>query len=559
MNSKVTLPRVRGSTGEISESLQESANTLAAAFADVYSSEPDGPVPEVMVPGVEMGLNEVALDEELVLGCLLGLRASSSPGLDGLTPFTLRKCAPAIALPLTLIFRKSLSTSVLPNDWLRASVTPIYKKGDKLSPENYRPISLTSTVSKVLEKIICEQLVQFALANNIIPPQQHGFVPGRSTMTNLLTCMNDWTKCLDRNIPVDILYLDFSKAFDRVPHRRLLKKLHHLGVRGSLLSWIRAFLTNRTFRVRVGSFHSSVEILSSSGVPQGSVLGPILFLLYTSDLPRVLKSSCAMFADDLKLYNTALKSGVLQDDLKALSEWCREWLLPLNIGKCNIMHLGRNNPRSAYEIDGHHITPVDHYSDLGVIIEPNLTWSRHVASITARARQLTYMIQRSFRGCSLSTCKLLYCSYVRPLMEYAGPVWCPSLVGDQHLLESVQRWNTRLPFGLIRPDYPTRLKMMDLQSFKDRRNRGDLIVTYRALHGFFGVELDHLYRRCTTQLRGHDYKLGKENFRTSQRQSFLSNRVFDSWNRLPQSVVSASTVNAFKNRLDRFMCIRDQN
>lgn len=557
MNSKVSAPLVRNSAGDKSKDARESADSLAEVFASVYCSEPDGPLPSVCVPGPTAELGIVSVDEELVLRHLLCLKESSSPGPDGISPFTLRKCAPAIALPLSLIFRKSLATSALPREWLRASVTPIFKGGDKLSPNNYRPISLTSSISKVLEKVVCEQLLHFALTHHIVPREQHGFVPGRSTMTNLLYCLNDWTRSLDQGIPVDVLYLDFSKAFDRVPHRRLLSKLQHLGIGDALLSWIKAFLSNRTFRVRVADVHSSEDVLMTSGVPQGSVLGPILFVIYTSDLPRLLRSPCALFADDTKIYNLSSNIETLQDDLQAVENWCREWLLPLNTSKCQVLHLGRNNPKLTYVIDGQCLTPVDHHNDLGIVVSHDLSWSQHVASIVAKSKQMTHMIQRSFRGCSLETSRMLYCSYVRPLMEYAGPVWCPSLRSDQLLLESVQRWNTRIPFGRIRPDYHDRLRLMNLQTFEDRRNRGDLIVTYRALNGFFGVNLDHLYMRSSTQLRGHAFKLAKENFRTTQRQTFLPNRVFEVWNRLPHSVVGALTVNSFKNRLDQFT--RDQS
>ncbi|XP_044766292.1 uncharacterized protein LOC123322410 [Coccinella septempunctata] len=261
----------------------------------------------------------------------------------------------------------------LPSDWLFATVTPIYKKGDKLSPDNYRPISLLSAVAKVMERIISEKLLEFSLSNGLISDEQHGFVPGRSTTTNLLSCISDWTKAMDSGQPTDVIYLDFSKAFDRVPHNRLLANLEHIGVRGELLVWIKAFLTGRSYRVRVGSSFSSSAWPVLSGVPQGSVLGPLLFLLCASDLPFRFKSTLSQFADDIKLYNNPIVNHAdLQTDLNILNKWCEEWLLPLNTSKCFVLHIGKNNPRLGYTINAEYLTPVSQIEDLGVTISEDL-------------------------------------------------------------------------------------------------------------------------------------------------------------------------------------------
>ena len=439
----------------------------------------------------------------------------------------------------------------MPQAWLDASITPVFKKGDKFLAENYRPISIVSIVSKTAERIITENMLPFLLANGVVPEQPHGFVPGRSVLTNLLPCLDIWTRSLDKKVPVDVLYFDFAKAFDRVPHRRLIQKLDHFGIRGGLLAWISSFLSNRTFSVKVGDSHSSKRPVLS-GVPQGTVLGPILFLVFIADLARLLKSNFALYADDLKIFgNPTINFNLLYEDLAVISKWSSDWLLPLNTNKCAVLHLGPRNPRLQYAIDGVPITPVDAQNDLGVIISTNLSWSEHILSVTRRANRLLYMIKKTFPGCSLQTYVRLYSTYVRPILEHGGPAWSPVLVRDSALLESVQRRATRLAYDVHRPSYEGRLVLSGLNYFSDRRLRGDLIVTYRALHGLFGVNLDHLFHLNTGQLRGNTLKLRKEQVATTVRQVYLSNRVFEAWNSLPENVVSAPSISTFKSRLDR--------
>lgn len=554
LNSKVGAPIVRRLDGNMCGSPVESADVLADVFSSAFTSEPPGPIPTCQTERSIPGMSHVWIDEETVEKYLLELKVDTSPGRDGITSRLLKYCAKAMAVPLSTIFSKSFRDSCLPCDWLSATVTPIFKKGDKLSPLNYRPISLVSSVAKVLERIICDQLIKFAMEHSIIPREQHGFIPGRSTLTNLLTGLSAWTESYDRGIPVDVLYLDFSKAFDRVPHRRLISKLDHLGVRGNLLSWISAFLSNRTFRVKVGDALSSSNRTVGSGVPQGSVLGPILFLLYTSDLPCILKSPCLLFADDTKLYNNPLSSySTLQEDLDRLVQWCSDWLLPLNVDKCSVLHIGKTNPSFHYRLDGKTLPSVLHQCDLGVTVTTDLSWSKHIAHITSKAKQTAFILSKSFNGCNNATLSKLIKYYVRPILEYAGPAWWPSSRADAALLESVQRWVTRFPYGPIRPSYEERLQLFSLPNFEDRRTRGDIIFTFKALRNHFGDDIRRLFSRNHNHLRGHSLKLRREQFRTPQRQQFLTNRVFHLWNSLPSDLVDATSTNAFKNGYDRWI------
>ena len=233
------------------------------------------------------------------------MKTSKSSGEDKLPMSVLKKLSRPIAIPLSLIFNLSLSTSTLPAHWKSAVVSPVFKKGSASDPSNYRPISLTSTSCKILESILKDNIIDHLLINGLLSKQQHGFLAKRSTITQLLDCCKDWMQNINRNSQTDIIYLDFAKAFDSVVHSKLLLKLERYGIDGLTLKWINAFLTNRTQKVKVGSYMSSSSIVTS-GVPQGSVLGPVLFLIFMKDICNLpnFDANMILFADDVKLYRT---------------------------------------------------------------------------------------------------------------------------------------------------------------------------------------------------------------------------------------------------------------
>ncbi len=314
------------------------------------------------------------------------------------------KLSNTIDKPLCLIYNRSLEESVVPKDWRRTEVIPVHKKGPINLPCNYRPISLTSIACKIMESIIREYLMKHMIDNDLFAEQQHGFLPGRSCVTQLLDVLDDWFLNFDNNVPVDEIYLDMVKAFDTVPHRRLFTQLHSYGITEKIHSWIRAFLTDREQRTRInGSFSNWTKVLS--GIPQGSVLGPILFLLYINCLPDSIKTKIRLFADDSKIWNairTTADCEQLQSDLTSLENWSSTWQLKFNQSKCKVLHIGRTPSQHQYHMhDSNGIRqPLEKSTaekDLGVWVEDQLTFTTHTAKSAAKANCLLGLIRRTFK------------------------------------------------------------------------------------------------------------------------------------------------------------------
>jgi hypothetical protein len=553
LGGPVKIPQVRNVDGNIVRDHTDCANIFAESFSKVFTRESVAGTPKLDFPRNTAAFTDIEFSEELVLEKLRGLDKTKSPGPDRITASVLKTCADVLCRPLSMLFGQSFDSGVLPSDWRTAIVCPIFKKGDKFDPGNYRPVSLTSLVVKIMESIIYDTTIKFLVKHHVIPDNQHGFMPGKSITSNLLCCLSDWTKLLDLGRSLDVVYFDFAKAFDRVPRKLLLFKLQHIGIRGSLFYWLDAFLSDRTFKVKVGGVLSASEKVIS-GVPQGSVLGPLLFIVYTADVKYNVRSSWVMYADDMKIYNDSLNYQMLSNDISNISKWASDWQLPLNIGKCTVLHIGDKNPCHGYYLGGVELLKSSSCLDLGVLVTSNLSWSEHTSYVVKRANKIVYLLSKTFTKTTLAVTAKLIKSYVRPVLEFGHGVWAPNLKRDIDLLESVQRRATRIPFGRNRPEYSERISIMNLPLLSDRRKRGDVILVHQALTGDKNSSIKHLFPlNDGGRTRGHDLKLAKDNFRTSARQNFITNRVFDVWNSLPVEVVTSKTPLGFKSRYDSYV------
>ena len=563
VNSKIkgrgAIPDLRNSNGSVINENLDKANAFNKFFSSVFTKEDIAELPQLPNKGVKQQLTDVSFTCEDVLKLLQDLKPDKSPGPDMIHPRVLKECAHELAYPLFRLFRKSLDEGNVPKDWKSGNVTPIHKKGSRTSVDNYRPVSLTSVICKVIEKLLRKPLLDHMFDNDFISDCQHGFIPGRSCTTQLLEVLDKWTDILDSGGAMDVIYLDLAKAFDSVPHRRLLLKLQSYGINGIYLRWISNFLLGRSQRVMVAGTGSEwAPVLS--GVPQGSVLGPVLFICYINDMPNTVSSFIYMYADDTKIGRqvaTAEDSKKLQADLNRMQQWSDKWQLKFNSTKCKVMHLGYDNSKATYTMINDRVeVPLEHSSeekDLGVWTDNKLKFAGHVGHIVAKGGQLLGLIKRSFVHRDVDIIKTLYTALVRPHLEYANVVWHPRYKKEVEQLERVQRRATKLVCNLRHVPYESRLRQMELPSLVYRRYRGDMIEVFKYLRGMYSVRSTELLPRASVSaLRGHDYKLMKRHCRSHVRLTFFSFRVVTLWNNLPSEVVSAPSLNTFKGRLDKY-------
>ena len=468
---------------------QQMANILNSFFCSVFTEEDMQNFPEIgqQYQGDEPLIN-VTFTSEKVREKLTKLKPSAAPGPDKIWAKVLHSLADVLAEPLAHVYKKLLEEGCVPTIWKTANVCPVFKKGSKGDPGNYRPISLTCILCKVMESIIRDAMIKFLISNNLICSSQHGFLPGRSTLTNLLEYLETLTRLVDEGHAVDVLYLDFRKAFDVVPKERLLAKMDSMGVRGNVLGWVREWLSGRTQKVVLNGKESELGDVRS-GVVQGSTLGPTLFLIYINDISSSVKqgesaldltnSILSLFADDTKwgrCVDTAEDAEKFQEGINRLEAWSRLWQMQFNTSKCKVMHLGRRgNPGCVYMMGDTVLESSSAEKDIGVMVHDSLKPSLHCAKAAAKANAVLGQISRAVLYRDSNTFVRLYIVYVRPILEYCIQAVGPYSVADKQCLEKVQIRAVGMVSNIPRGSYEEELKRLNLTTLTERRWRGDMI------------------------------------------------------------------------------------
>lgn len=529
------------------------AKLLNQQFTSVFTNDLPGELPRVKgdpFPSMDI----FTIQEEGVHKLLRNLNPHKASGPDAIPTRFLKEFASELAPALTLIFEASLSQASVPPDWNQALVTPIFKKGDRSNPANYRPISLTSVCCKVMEHIIHSQIMRHLDRHSILSDAQHGFRKKRSCETQLLQTLKDLSQALEDGEQIDAILLDFSKAFDMVPHRRLAVKLQHYGIHGPILGWVNSFLANRSQQVLVEG-HQSSNTPVTSGVPQGSVLGPLLFLLYINDMPAEAKSTTRLFADDSLLYRTIRStedSQILQEDLQALQKWEETWQMSFNPTKCEVLRITkkRNPIKATYQIHGHTLTLAKTGKYLGVTLSHDMSWTPHIDSKTKAANNSLAFLRRNLPSCPQDIKAQCYKTLVRPTLEYASTAWDPHTQANIKQLETVQRRAARFITGDYRTTSSTSqmISKLGLETLQLRRQHAKLTMMFRITHGLVDIPADKYLRHTQSCTRSH----GCNNSDVIRfwvpycRTDIYRNSFFISgprlWNQLPHQLATVATL-----------------
>jgi hypothetical protein len=444
------------SNNEVYKTDEDKAKLFNDYFLEVQSlpNQPDNPIFEER-PEPENTIEMVTIipkDVEDVLKCL---DPNKAYGPDGISPKMLKEGGPAIVNILTKLFNLSLAKGIFPSSWKMANVCPILKKAEEFFTKNYRPISLLSTIAKVFEKVVFKHLFNFFRTNFTISLWQSGFLPGHSCVTQLIEIYDEFCKAVDNGKEIRVVFLDISKAFDRVWHAGLLDKLKGSGIRGRLLLWLKSYLTDRQQRVTINGARSPWgKILA--GVPQGSVLCPLLFLIFINDITHVIRRcNIRLFADDTCLFievdEPTEAADILNQNLQQIQEWADKWLVSFSPPKTKELLISNKAPRDhpPLVLNNERITRVKHHKHLGIYLSDNLGWKKHAEETANKANRCLGILRPLKFILDCASLETLYKSFVRPILEYADIVWDAP---DAHrhgldILERVQTEAARIVTG----------------------------------------------------------------------------------------------------------------
>ena len=520
------------------------------------------------LPQRSVDINTISFNEETTYKYLKNIDQNKSSGSDNIHPFFVSNCALTLARPLTLLFKMSLKEGLFPDCWKKAYICPIYKQGPRNKVDNYRPISKLPIFSKLMEKIVFDIL--FPIVRDIIAPEQHGFFKKRSVESNLITFTDSIQKSMDSRAQIDVLYTDFSKAFDKINHNILLDKIWALGIRGDLFRWISSYIRNRSQAVVIDGHQSRFSYIHS-GVPQGSHLGPLLFLLYINDITTyVHHSDILIYADDTKIFreiNTLDDCALLQEDIDRVSQYCKHNCIFINASKCHVMTFSRksSNISHVYLLNGNQLNSVTSIRDLGVMLDSKMIFADHIDyAITKANKLLGFILRVSTVFKSTDTLKLLFNCYVRSHLEFASVIWNPQYATYISRLEAVQRkFVKRLNYmSYVQPSsYAESLRTHNILSLQDRRSLIDLTFLHKILNN--SVDSISIVEKIklsvpSRQTRSHRFfhlPLVKTN---SARNSFLY-RACHSYNiKFSDVDVFATSIGAFKSAIVKILQTHEQ-
>ena len=547
---------------------REIAEILSQQYEAVFTQPTSVPCPDDHSLFSDNGmehLKEITFTEEDFILAINELSLNAGSGPDGLPSILLKKCKRQYARALKILWQTCYDLGTTPSKLKLAYIIPMHKGESKSSAANYRPVALTSHIVKLFEKVVRTKIVKYMEENNKFNENQHGFRAGRSCLSELLAHYDDIINMLEAGVPVDTVYLDFSKAFDKVDHQRLLEKLSSTGIGGKLGRWIQSFLTQRKQTVLVNkTFSNEVDVVS--GVPQGSVLGPLLFIIMINDIDStIINSKVRSFADDTRAtkgVTNVREASELQSDLEEIYDWANINRMSFNDTKFEAMRYRlKQNPiqdfTSYTDSSGRVIQEKEHIRDLGVTMSNDTSFKAHVKKTTESVRNLAGWILRTFRTRDKQTLLTAWKTLVLPIHDYCSQLWSPFRISEISELEAIQ-WNFIRKIRCTRlDDYWDALNKLGLYSLERRRDRYRVIYLWKSLEGMvpsLGLQSKWNPRRGRIV---DAVKISKDAPAWVQQAKLHSfkHQAVQIWNLLPKYIRDTTnvSVDTFKSKLDRYL------
>ncbi|MCG8049353.1 MAG: reverse transcriptase domain-containing protein [Candidatus Thiodiazotropha endolucinida] len=559
---RTAIPPLEFNNKIYSEELDK-ANILNNFFQSQCVLNEDGAkLPNILPTAVKTELRSIILTPHEVENILKLLPIGKASGPNDLNNRILRELSSELSYPYCCLFNQSLRTGSVPKFYKDANVCPVPKKGDPSLVSNYRPISLLNSEDKLLEKLIFKYLYNHLRDNQLLSSLQSGFIPGDSTVNQLTYIYNMFCQALDSGKEVRAVFCDISKAFDRVWHAGLLLKLQAAGVTGEILNWFRSYLGDRRQRVVTPGIVSDWTCIHA-GVPQGSILGPLLFLLYINDIVEDIDSNIRLFADDTSLFiivdDPVSAAASLNTDLSTISRWASTWLVSFNPSKTEALLISRKfnkNQHPPIYMQNQQITEVETHKHLGIYLSNDCTWHQHIAYITEKAwarinimRKLKFKLDRK----SLET---IYLTFIRPLIEYGDVIWDNCTQYEKYELDKIQHEAARIATGSTKLVSLNALyKEVRWDTLEDRRRNHKLTLFYKMNYNLTPQYLSSLVPQTVSNASRYNLRNSNDlqtiNARTNlYYNSFLPSTI-RAWNVLPCVDKQSESVNSFKHTLNK--------